>query len=70
MDVSETVTDHPTPGGKTDIVLEGVDVSETEPAHAVNNRRKDCGMWVDFSSDDVAYWIDRGPNDSTPHWAI
>lgn len=70
MDVSETVIDHPTLGGKTDIVLEGVDVSETEPAHAVNNRRKDCGMWVDFSSDDVAYWIDRGPNDSTPHWAI
>ncbi|CAM4482910.1 unnamed protein product, partial [Lepidochelys kempii] len=65
--VSETVTDHPTPGGKTDIVLEGVDVSETEPAHAVKNRKKDPGMWVDFSTDDVAYWIDRGPNDCQHH---
>ncbi|CAM5082910.1 unnamed protein product, partial [Eretmochelys imbricata] len=65
--VSETVTDHPTPGGKTDIVLEGVDVSETEPAHAVRNRKKDPGMWVDFSTDDVAYWIDRGPNDCQHH---
>ncbi|EMP36294.1 hypothetical protein UY3_06509 [Chelonia mydas] len=67
VDVSETVTDHPTPGGKTDIVLEGVDVLETEPAHAVNNSRKDPGMRVDFSTDDVAYWIDRGQNDCQHH---
>lgn len=66
--VLEVVTHHTTPSGKTDIVPEDEDVSDTEPVDIVNNRRNDPGIWVDFSTDDVAnYWTDHGPNDRQDH---
>ena len=58
---------YPTPNNKNNSVRENLDEKETEPAHAENNRRNDPGMWFYFSTDDIAYWVDHGPNDCQHH---
>ena len=62
LNVSETVADYPTPNNKNSSERENADEKETEPAHAENNRRNDLGMWLFFSTDDIAYQVGHGRN--------
>lgn len=32
------------------------------------NQAVDPGLWIDFSADDVAYWVDSGPNNCQHHY--